>query len=1101
MKTKNIFRMLLVAVTLLLGANNVMADDIEIWTGNVTPSYWPPTYISVGDKLSNAQEGDVLRLEGTSGGYAQAKLAVADSDGGNTTDIMGDYIKQPDFNEAGYFDITLTPEQANALNSHSYLAVFADQFTLTRIVLISGTSTDPGSGTGTDPVEPISYTVTINATTNGTVTASAESATEGTEITLTVAPDEGYELDELIVNNGDVTVTDNKFTMPASDVTITATFKLTETEPVEPTTYTITVNSTSNGTILADAESATEGTLVTLTITPDSGYELESLSVKDANNNDVNVTDNQFTMPASSVTISGTFKQLERPDYTFTINVTGPGAIYLYRDSAKEGEEITINPAPDQYYYELGEISVVDESGNEISVSADYKFTMPASNVTINATFVGKEYSVTWKIKDETEPYQVDHIRYGDAIVEPTTPEREGYVFAGWENHSETMGAGDITINGAFYYNIYLIYDETKGEATLSKTLSLGNEEIQLTVTPANGYEVSSVTVTDANGNKNVWGSYQFRIDASDLTVTVTFKETDAVTHSINNNNNSQHGSVWANVNQAEEGATITLSNQPDTGYELDHYIVTDANGNTIEVNGNQFTMPANNVWISAVFKLINYTVTINGTANGTVTADKTTNVHYGDEVTLTVTPAEGYELDVLTVKDANNNNVDVNNNKFNMPASNVTVTATFKQTGSGPVGPTIPEDIENEHRLWTGPESAEGSDGHVSNLTANLFTDIKTGDTFRVYVSDINNDQNWKLYITDNVNGWNSQVFEGFTGGDILRNNGGSAYYHAEDGYGYFEFTCTDQSVANFKNNGTQMSFQWMTITKVTYISNNTTPTQKTRFSFSFNQSYIYVTYGVDTFTGQYPSANKQLGDEVWNNLTWSSSNTYVADVDNNGNVTINGIGTTYITVSFAGNDNYYATSETYTLVVQPNVRTASIGTSGYATFSCDVALDFSGITSLRAYIAKSIDANWVVLQQVTGTVAANTGLVIVGTTTDIPVVDSGSSFSDNLLVPGTGGTVGGPGIYVLTNESGTVKFADTSAHSATVPVGKAYLQASGTSAARLNIRWEGDATGIKALKSDFNSDDVIYDLNGQRVITPNKGLYIINGKKVVIK
>ena len=75
------------------------------------------------------------------------------------------------------------------------------------------------------------YNVTVNSTTNGTVTADPTSAEAGTTITLTVTPDGGYVLDALTVtdaNSNSVTVTDNTFTMPAADVTISATFKENE---------------------------------------------------------------------------------------------------------------------------------------------------------------------------------------------------------------------------------------------------------------------------------------------------------------------------------------------------------------------------------------------------------------------------------------------------------------------------------------------------------------------------------------------------------------------------------------------------------------------------------------------------------------------------------------------------------------------------------------------------------------------------------------------------------------------------------------------------------------------------------------------------------
>ena len=71
------------------------------------------------------------------------------------------------------------------------------------------------------------YNVNVNPTTNGTVTADPTSAEAGTTITLTVTPNDGYVLEALAVTSseGNVTVTANTFTMPASDVEVTANFK------------------------------------------------------------------------------------------------------------------------------------------------------------------------------------------------------------------------------------------------------------------------------------------------------------------------------------------------------------------------------------------------------------------------------------------------------------------------------------------------------------------------------------------------------------------------------------------------------------------------------------------------------------------------------------------------------------------------------------------------------------------------------------------------------------------------------------------------------------------------------------------------------------
>ncbi|MCQ2293927.1 MAG: bacterial Ig-like domain-containing protein [Bacteroidaceae bacterium] len=87
-----------------------------------------------------------------------------------------------------------------------------------------------------DNWDALSYTAPVNAHTitisstivNGSVTANVAEAIEGQEIILTVTPDEGYCLDELTVNtvmSEPITVIDNKFTMPAYDVIVSATFE------------------------------------------------------------------------------------------------------------------------------------------------------------------------------------------------------------------------------------------------------------------------------------------------------------------------------------------------------------------------------------------------------------------------------------------------------------------------------------------------------------------------------------------------------------------------------------------------------------------------------------------------------------------------------------------------------------------------------------------------------------------------------------------------------------------------------------------------------------------------------------------------------------
>ena len=89
------------------------------------------------------------------------------------------------------------------------------------------------------------------------------------------------------------------------------------------TKYNVTISSTTNGTVTADLTSAEAGTTITLTVTPAGGYVLDALTVTDASSNPVTVTDNKFTMPASDVTVTATFKENEKPAATLTLSKNG----------------------------------------------------------------------------------------------------------------------------------------------------------------------------------------------------------------------------------------------------------------------------------------------------------------------------------------------------------------------------------------------------------------------------------------------------------------------------------------------------------------------------------------------------------------------------------------------------------------------------------------------------------------------------------------------------------------------------------------------------------------------------------------------------------
>ena len=134
-------------------------------------------------------------------------------------------------------------------------------------------------------------------------------------------------------------------------------------------------------------------------------------------------------------------------------------------------------------------------------------------------------------------------------------------------------------------------------------------------------------------------------------------------------------------VTSAKVNTTITLSATPNSGYTFSGWNVRDSEDHIITVTSNQFKMPAKNVTVVANFAEVgaNPTITIAPYSNGTVSTTPASSAAAGTTVTITATPATGYELVSLTVKDASNNDVAVNSsNQFTMPDKNVTVTAVF---------------------------------------------------------------------------------------------------------------------------------------------------------------------------------------------------------------------------------------------------------------------------------------------------------------------------------------------------------------------------------------------------------------------------------------
>ena len=187
---------------------------------------------------------------------------------------------------------------------------------------------------------------------------------------------------------------------------------------------------------------------------------------------------------------------------------------------------------------------------------------------------------------------------------------------------------------------------------------------------------------------------------------------------------------------------------------------------------------------------------------------------------------------------------------------------------------------------------------------------------------------------------------------------------------------------------------------------------------------------------------------------------------------------------------------------ILATTTESIPISAVGWATYCADVALDFTNVKDLTAYTAE-LDGDAVKFVKVTGAVPANTGLLVSGTSSVVPIIDDAEAVQ-NLLVGVTEETnMDAETIFVLKKGDKGLGFYKNS-NAFTVRANSAYLPASAVPAgARTFIGLEdGETTSILSTTVDGMSNE-IYDLQGRRVSNAQlkKGLYIENGKKIIVK
>ena len=512
----------------------------------------------------------------------------------------------------------------------------------------SGSSgSDSGSSTKTYSISSSASGGSVSFTVSG---KSATAAAAGSTVTIKASPEAYKSLESVSVvtadNSAVIAVSNNTFTMPESNVKVTAKFSSSG--------YYMGIVNAGGGTASAYVDGvatdrAVKGATVKVYANPSSGYSLTDITVRKADSAKTVVASglksgDSFTMPDSKVMIYVTFTGAQT--YSLKSEATTNGSFSLQVlgttvTKAAAGSTVKVVTSPNAGYA-VDKIEVIDDSSKQqINYNNSDTFTMPYSSVTVKVSFVRS-----------VDTYKV------------------------------TVS----TVKG--------------GTVSTDHTTAKGGEPIKLSPTAYSGYVFDYFTITYNGGIvEEKRGTLKFTMPYSDVTVTPVFKPyntelalvnpdatyakvsfTDASGNAIEPN---QPGNV-----KAFDTVNVALS-VPDDGYSVT-MTVTDAEGKVIATStdkGFSFTVPATDcVTVSVSFTNVEHTLSIdpnwrgdyNLKINGTFTQinSDTTSIKVPSDATVEIVLRDGFDTSTYEyyryILDGVAGAQD--NNKFTMPRTDATL-------------------------------------------------------------------------------------------------------------------------------------------------------------------------------------------------------------------------------------------------------------------------------------------------------------------------------------------------------------------------------------------------------------------------------------------
>ena len=222
----------------------------------------------------------------------------------------------------------------------------------------------------------------------------------------------------------------------------------------------------------------------------------------------VTITDGKFTMPASEVTLKGSFTKKSSYSVTYEIEGTIPEG-YLIPDKKdySSNSEVKVDSL------KIGDVfngyRFLGWTTSDITITSDNDFLMPEKSVTIKGSFEEIKYNVTYKFQGDILPPNSNNLlpqtksyRPGEIVKLETITEQTGYRFLGWykEDNFE-MPAEDIVIYGEWGLQSG-VFEPTITKEIINKKDSYKKGEVvnfKITITNNETFTIKDVILKELN--------------------------------------------------------------------------------------------------------------------------------------------------------------------------------------------------------------------------------------------------------------------------------------------------------------------------------------------------------------------------------------------------------------------------------------------------------------------------------------------------------------------------------------------------------------------------------------------------------------------------